>query len=179
MTGRYFNAAVQHRLETAIQHFLACTVRWTPRWFNKPKFHVILHLPNHIRRFGPATLFATEAFESFNAVIRAKSIHSNRHAPSKDIAIAFAHGNRVRLLLSGAPFPVRTIKSTMTGLQPAQPRPHINNPDTIEAGEAGSWRRVGDGPMGLVRRPNIITNYLGLDSIDKLQNGAFIDTYIF
>ncbi|KAJ7223860.1 hypothetical protein B0H12DRAFT_1213067 [Mycena haematopus] len=87
-----------------IDNFLLHAARWTNRWFNKPKFHIILHLPAHIRRFGPAILFATEAFESFNAIIRAKSVHSNRHAPSRDIALAFAQGNRVRHLLSGGLF---------------------------------------------------------------------------
>ncbi|KAJ6583660.1 hypothetical protein B0H10DRAFT_2168146 [Mycena sp. CBHHK59/15] len=69
------------QLEAAIKHFLDCTCRLTLQWFNKPKFHVILHLPAHIRRFGPAMLFATEGFESFNAIIRSCSVHSNRHAP--------------------------------------------------------------------------------------------------
>ncbi|KAF7346896.1 hypothetical protein MVEN_01441800 [Mycena venus] len=91
-------------LTAEINHFLACAARWTTRWFNKPKFHILLHLPEHVRRFGPAILFATEAFESFNAVIRAKSVHSNRHAPSRDIARAFAQGNRIRHLLSGGLF---------------------------------------------------------------------------
>ncbi|KAJ7176536.1 hypothetical protein C8R46DRAFT_1213111 [Mycena filopes] len=88
-------------LETVIDHFLDCTCRLTLNWFNKPKFHVILHLPAHIRRFGPAMLFATEGFESFNAIIRACSVHSNRHAPSRDIAARMARGNRLRHLLSG------------------------------------------------------------------------------
>ncbi|KAJ7019780.1 hypothetical protein C8F04DRAFT_1404097 [Mycena alexandri] len=91
-------------LETAIDHFLDCTCRLSLNWFNKPKFHVILHLPAHIRRFGPAMLFATEGFESFNAIIRACSVHSNRHAPSRDIAARMAHGNRLRHLLSGGFF---------------------------------------------------------------------------
>lgn len=78
--------------------------RWTIRWFNKPKFHILVHLPEHIRRFGPAILFATEGFESFNAVIRAQSVHSNRQAPSRDIAMAFAKQNRLRHMLSGALF---------------------------------------------------------------------------
>ncbi|KAI6144442.1 hypothetical protein BKA82DRAFT_78165, partial [Pisolithus tinctorius] len=69
-------------LQVAIDHFLNCTVRWMPQWFNKPKFHIIWHLPDHICRFGPAILFATEGFESYNAVIRDHSIHSNRQAPS-------------------------------------------------------------------------------------------------
>ncbi|KAF9493187.1 hypothetical protein BDN71DRAFT_1591205 [Pleurotus eryngii] len=64
-------------LRSEIDYFLLCTTRWTARWFNKPKFHILVHLPDHIRRFGPASLFATEAFESFNAIIRAKSVHSN------------------------------------------------------------------------------------------------------
>ncbi|KAE9395106.1 hypothetical protein BT96DRAFT_800933, partial [Gymnopus androsaceus JB14] len=78
--------------------------RLTPRSFNKPKFHVLLHLPSHIRRFGTAMLFATESFESYNAIIRARSIHSNRHAPSKDIAHSMARSNRVRHLLNGGAF---------------------------------------------------------------------------
>ncbi|KIM55165.1 hypothetical protein SCLCIDRAFT_62674, partial [Scleroderma citrinum Foug A] len=48
------------QLEAAIQDFLAHTAHWTPRWFNKPKFHILLHLVEHIDRFGPAALFATE-----------------------------------------------------------------------------------------------------------------------
>ncbi|KAJ3712456.1 hypothetical protein C8R42DRAFT_594627, partial [Lentinula raphanica] len=91
-------------LKKTIDHLLDCTCRLTPRWFNKPKFHVLLHLPLHIRRFGPAMLFATESFESFNAIIRARSVHSNRHAPSKDIAHAMARGNRIRHLLDGGTF---------------------------------------------------------------------------
>ncbi|KAJ6611881.1 hypothetical protein B0H10DRAFT_1696422, partial [Mycena sp. CBHHK59/15] len=51
---------VCEQLEAAIKHFLDCTCRLTLQWFNKPKFHVILHLPAHIRRFAPAMLFATE-----------------------------------------------------------------------------------------------------------------------
>ncbi|KAJ3875201.1 hypothetical protein F5051DRAFT_462159 [Lentinula edodes] len=100
-------------LEQTIDHFLDCTCRLTPRWFNKPKFHVLLHLPAHIRRFGPAMLFATESFESFNAVIRARSVHSNRQAPSKDIAHAMARGNRVRHLLNGGLFWTKTLPDEM------------------------------------------------------------------
>ncbi|KAJ7126468.1 hypothetical protein C8R43DRAFT_897899 [Mycena crocata] len=94
------------QLDDAINHFLNCTCRMTLQWFNKPKFHVILHLPAHIKRFGPAMLFATEGFESFNAIIRSCSVHSNRHAPSLDIASRMARGNRVRHLLSRGFFPI-------------------------------------------------------------------------
>ncbi|KAJ3867820.1 hypothetical protein EV359DRAFT_33661 [Lentinula novae-zelandiae] len=86
-------------LELAIEHFLNCAAHWTPRWFNKPKFHIICHLPMHIRRFGPAMLYATEGFESFNAIIRDHSVHSNHQAPSRDIGRGFAQCSRVRHLL--------------------------------------------------------------------------------
>ena len=95
---------LQVTVEHAIKNFLLKTAQWTCDWFNKSKFHIILHLPAHVRRFGPAMLFATEAFESFNAVIRVKSVHSNRQAPSRDIAMAFAQGNCVRHLFSGGYF---------------------------------------------------------------------------
>ncbi|KZV99556.1 hypothetical protein EXIGLDRAFT_668241 [Exidia glandulosa HHB12029] len=75
-------------------------------------FHIILHLPRHIRRFGPAPLYATEAFESFNHVIRLRSIHSNRHAPSLDIAHAFSHLHAIRHLLSGGWFPDDTLPNS-------------------------------------------------------------------
>ncbi|KZT24421.1 hypothetical protein NEOLEDRAFT_1156913 [Neolentinus lepideus HHB14362 ss-1] len=70
-------------LQRSIDYFLDCTCRLTPCWFNKPKFHIILHLPEHIRRFGPAMLFATEGFD----------VLSNRHAPSRDIAQSMAGSN--------------------------------------------------------------------------------------
>ena len=94
----------QEKLTKAIHHFLVCTMRCTPRWCNKPKFHIILHLPEHIRLFGPAILYATEKFESFNALIRDLSMHSNRQTPSRDIGKGFANANRIQHLISGGKF---------------------------------------------------------------------------
>ncbi|KAJ7923558.1 hypothetical protein B0H13DRAFT_1707124 [Mycena leptocephala] len=149
-------------LTREINSFLLHAARWTNRWFNKPKFHIILHLPAHIRRFGPAILFATEAFESFNAVIRAKSVHSNRHAPSRDIAQAFAQGNRIRHLLSGGLF-LLTPPST-DDQQPLAPK---------FSKDPNSWKTVGAGPKYLVNSPNTVTSYLGLDKKTKPTPGRF------
>ncbi|KAJ6531350.1 hypothetical protein B0H19DRAFT_966700 [Mycena capillaripes] len=111
------------QLDSAIKHFLDCTCGVTLQWFNKPKFHVILHLPAHIRRFGPAMLFATEGFESFNAIIRSASVHSNRHAPSLDIATRMAKGNRVRHLLSQGFFPSnRDLQAPLAENQSSEPQ---------------------------------------------------------
>ena len=62
---------------------------------------MLLHLARHIQRFGPAILFATEGFESYNFIIRLRSILSNRHAPSVDIANAMSFMHAVRHLVSG------------------------------------------------------------------------------
>lgn len=80
---------------------MVSTALWNIQWFNKAKFHLLLHLPFHIRRFGPALLYATETFESYNFVIRLRSIHSSKQAPSIDIAQAFSHLHAVRHLVSG------------------------------------------------------------------------------
>ncbi|THH28853.1 hypothetical protein EUX98_g5331 [Antrodiella citrinella] len=156
------------KLSTAIKHFLAATARWSPRWFNKPKFHILLHLVEHIRRFGPASLFATEAFESFNAVIRAKSVHSNRQSPSRDIAIAFAHGNRIRHLLSGGFTKISRPDAPAPGSRQARDSTSSQNPTNQNA---ENWRRAGSLALQLVETPSIVTDYLGMDKKDYSRWG--------
>ena len=142
----------QRILEAEIEGFLLRTARWTSQWFNKPKFHIFLHLPSHIRRFGPAILFATEAFESFNAVIRAKSIHSNRQAPSRDIGRAFAQGNRMRHLLSGGYFIPKDHEELAQS---------PSNPIPIPQHEH-YWHTIGPGPQQLVAVSSSPLSSLGL-----------------
>ena len=164
----------QTLLDHEIKHFLLCAARWTTRWFNKPKFHIFLHLPEHIRRFGPAILFATEAFKSFNTIIHAKSVHSNRHAPSRDIARAFAQGNHIRHLLSGGsfdfqlPFHVPSVDQTQSSPTAGTTNPEVRQPflDNKDC-----WKRAGTGPQGLVHMPNTVTQYLGLDIKKQAKAG--------
>jgi len=68
---------------------------------SKPKFHFLKHLSFYIRRFGPALLFATERYESFNTPFRLSCIHSNRLAPSRDSAHIFANQDRVKHIVCG------------------------------------------------------------------------------
>jgi hypothetical protein len=146
---------LQLTLNHEIEGFLLRTALWTNQWFNKPKFHIFIHLTCHIRRFGPAILFATEAFESFNAIIRAKSIHSNRQAPSRDIAQAFAQANRIRHLLSGGVF--------------------LSNhgyPSSGELPTAEVWQSVGPQPEQFVALAGAVTKYLGLADTDNKPNAV-------
>ncbi|KAJ7863811.1 hypothetical protein B0H14DRAFT_2348797, partial [Mycena olivaceomarginata] len=176
-------------LTAEINHFLVCAARWTTRWFNKPKFHILLHLPAHIRRFGPAILFATEAFESFNTIIRAKSVHSNRHAPSRDIARAFAQGNRIRHLLSGGLFMQPSLVDAALTPSSTTPSNNAANPSPIPATKPSrlelianrklsrkekDWAHAGPGPLSLVSLPNTVTQYLGLDGKKKGTHGICV-----
>lgn len=115
----------------------------------------------HIRKLGPASLFATEAFESFNAVIRAKSVHSNRQAPLRDIARAFAQGNRIRHLLSGGCFMYAPPLSDTA----SEPSNLVSSPSCRVpfSREKADWRTAGLGPLSLVNKSNMVTEYLGIE----------------
>ncbi|KAL9934629.1 hypothetical protein V8E36_006404 [Tilletia maclaganii] len=67
----------------------------------KPKFHLMLHIADQIRRFGPAKNFTAERFESFNRAIRDASVHSNRSAPSLDILQKLTDQEMIRHVLEG------------------------------------------------------------------------------
>ena len=167
----------QKQLEIAIQDFLAHTAHWTPHLFNKPKFHILLHLVEHIRQFCPAALFATEGFESFNAVIRAKSIHSNRQSPSHDIARGFAHGNHIHHILSGAYIHICSNHSKLENqIKRLIERPP---PGALNVEEAGTWWPTGIAPLELVRKPNIITDYLGMDSMSVPKKGVLTSVIFY
>jgi hypothetical protein len=91
-------------LRNHIDIFLRHIIQDSAQWVNKAKFHMLLHLPDSILRFGPATLFATEKFESYNGILRFASIHSNRQSPGQDIAITFSNYHTFRQIISGGFF---------------------------------------------------------------------------
>ncbi|KAL1658102.1 hypothetical protein GGF50DRAFT_67939 [Schizophyllum commune] len=144
------------RLQDALRYLLDCTCQFDAQWFNKPKFHIVLHLPDHIRRFGPAMLFATEGFESFNAVVRAHSVHSNRHAPSRDIARSMARSNRIRHLISGGYFRVPSEQDLSTNGFVEEGQSISPWMRQVRPTSATHWRSVGKLPQSLVTRGNDI-----------------------
>ncbi|KAI0644697.1 hypothetical protein C8Q79DRAFT_912903 [Trametes meyenii] len=92
---------------------------------DKNKFHILSHLPDHVLRHGPALLFSTERYESFNHIFRLCSIHSNRQAPSRDIAVTFANQDRCRHMVSGG-FWLDSRTNTWVNAAPAV-RAHLEN----------------------------------------------------
>lgn len=67
----------------------------------KIKLHLLTHLCQDIRRFGPAIRNSTEVFEGFNAVFRLCSILSNHQSPSRDISMKFGSMDRLKHFLCG------------------------------------------------------------------------------
>ncbi|KNF03645.1 hypothetical protein PSTG_03166 [Puccinia striiformis f. sp. tritici PST-78] len=88
-------------LQSHIDDFLYHLIGSTAQWINKPKIHMLLHLVESIRRFGPASLVSTEKFESFNGVLRKGSVHSNRQAPGRDLATSFDSYGNIRFVVLG------------------------------------------------------------------------------
>ncbi len=89
-------------LSRTIEDFLNITAQCSPSiLILKPKFHFLVHLPLYIRRFGPALLYSTDRYESFNHVFRLTNIYSNRQAPSRDTCNIFATQDRIKHVVTG------------------------------------------------------------------------------
>ncbi|KAH9942016.1 hypothetical protein B0H21DRAFT_811258 [Amylocystis lapponica] len=89
-------------LEVLVANLLDIWVLIDPnRILVKQKLHVLTHVAEDIRRFGPAVLYSTELFECWNAIFRFCSILSNHQAPSRDIAVTLAGMERFRHQVSG------------------------------------------------------------------------------
>ncbi|OAV96922.1 hypothetical protein PTTG_08102 [Puccinia triticina 1-1 BBBD Race 1] len=89
-------------LRKHIRIFLWHSIHTTAQWINRPKLHMLLHLPESIERFGPPSLFSTENFESFNSLLRNASVHSNRLQPGRDIGLRFLDFQALRSITSRA-----------------------------------------------------------------------------
>ncbi|KAF4584014.1 hypothetical protein EYR40_002512 [Pleurotus pulmonarius] len=91
-----------HDLEILIANVLDAFADVDPaKIIIKIKLHLLPHLIEDIRRWGPAIRNSTEIFECFNAIFRLCSILSNHQAPSRDIAYKFTSLDRVKHILSG------------------------------------------------------------------------------
>ncbi|KAI9103395.1 hypothetical protein DFS34DRAFT_671836 [Phlyctochytrium arcticum] len=95
------NSGYLAEVDKAVRRVLSHNARLSLRWLNKPKFHLLLHLPACIERHGPAIIVATERFESNNHGIRDASYHSNRQAPSRDIGHQYDSRYVVQHVASG------------------------------------------------------------------------------
>ncbi|KAI9011474.1 hypothetical protein BC832DRAFT_590695 [Gaertneriomyces semiglobifer] len=92
-------------LQRSLQAMMATIADINVSWLSAhAKYHTLAHVVENIREFGPAVLYMSEKFESFNKVMRNHAVHTNRHGPSVDVARRFARYTVVRHLLSGGMF---------------------------------------------------------------------------
>ncbi|KAJ6608351.1 hypothetical protein B0H10DRAFT_1955505 [Mycena sp. CBHHK59/15] len=95
--ARHLTDWLQADLQICINNVLDIWGLIDPAWIvMKYKLHVLPHLPDDIRRFGPSILFQTEVFECWNGIFRLCSILSNHQAPSHDIGVTLADMERFK-----------------------------------------------------------------------------------
>jgi len=112
----------------------------------KPKLHLLTHLPDDIKRFGPLIGEATETFECFNAVFRSCSVYSNHQSPSRDIAIQLADQEGFKQRVTGGWWP----------------------------DDSGGWKRSGPGVRGSLDRYKMLKNNLGWADNAATPPGLFL-----
>jgi hypothetical protein len=88
-------------------------------------------------------LTATEKFESFNGILRDASVHTNRQAPSRDIAQVFAGHALVRHIVSGG----------------------------FWKGPSGDWIQCGSGILGVFDK-KMAKKLLGLATVRRLPGSV-------
>ncbi|KAJ7703890.1 hypothetical protein B0H17DRAFT_1157051 [Mycena rosella] len=95
-------AEYRHDLKVAVANILDVFATIDPsNIISKIKYHLLVHMDEHVVQFGPLVGLATELFESFNAVFRYCSILSNHLAPSRDIATQLADQEGLKHRLTG------------------------------------------------------------------------------
>ncbi|KDR74877.1 hypothetical protein GALMADRAFT_99137 [Galerina marginata CBS 339.88] len=113
----------------------------------KLKLHMLPHLIEDIKRFGPAIRNSTEVFECFNAIFRLCSILSNHQAASRDIALKFASMDRLKHMLSGGYWL-----------------------SEVEEGKF-EWIRAGENVRNILQSEPTIQRHLGWAPSAKFQSG--------
>ncbi|KAJ3781388.1 hypothetical protein GGU10DRAFT_277639 [Lentinula aff. detonsa] len=112
----------------------------------KAKIHLLGHIPEDTRRFGPLIGMATEVFESFNAVFRFCSVLSNHLAPSRDISRQTGSQESLKHRLSGG--------------------------KAFNKAEA-KWESVGPGTRSLLKAQPILQSILGWTDQKHSEPGMY------
>ena len=116
----------------------------------KPKLHLLTHLAEDIRRYGPLVGEATETFECFNAIFRFCSVLSNHQAPSRDIAIQLADQEGFKQRITGGWW----------------------------SDDSGTWKHSGPGVRGSLERCAPLKGNLGWASGAVSPPGLFLLIWI-
>ena len=122
----YFDPTKTDEWNQICQAFVTAVQQCQPDMLNKQKVHLMLHLVECMKEFGPSSSFNSERyvllllyiidkliiyrdiytcrFETFNSFIRTHNIYGNKGAPSYDIACRFATLEHLRHIGEGGYF---------------------------------------------------------------------------
>ncbi|OAD74397.1 hypothetical protein PHYBLDRAFT_144850 [Phycomyces blakesleeanus NRRL 1555(-)] len=95
------DSAVRSLIEALHKYDTNCKHKKHAFYTSKPKVHLLTHLPEDLRRFGPALNYKTEKGEQFNKHIREHLFHTNRMNISKDICLKFGKQYMTRHIIDG------------------------------------------------------------------------------
>ncbi|KAL0084760.1 hypothetical protein F4703DRAFT_1794121 [Phycomyces blakesleeanus] len=95
------DSAVRSLIEALHKYDTNCKHKKHAFYMSKPKVHLLTHLPEDLRRFGPALNYETEKGEQFNKHIREHLFHTNRMNTSKDICLKFGKQYMTRHIIDG------------------------------------------------------------------------------
>jgi hypothetical protein len=143
---------LQSSLTQIIGDFLNIMTKCSPSiLISKPKFHFLIHLPAFIWHFGPAILFSTERYKSFNHVFCLSCIYSNHQAPSCDSCNTFTAQDHIKRIATGG---------------------YWLDTDT------GVWVQAGQTILDYMSTHDEALSWLGLPKESKLTPGEFLITYL-
>ncbi|KAK0541490.1 hypothetical protein OC835_000139 [Tilletia horrida] len=92
----------QESLDDAVRFFFWTIANAAPTFLDtKSKLHLLVHAKTQVKQVGPLSALTAEHFESFNAVIRAACLYSNRQKPSRDICTRLLLQQDLRHILVG------------------------------------------------------------------------------
>lgn len=116
------------------------------KMITKPKLHLLTHLTDDIRRYGPLVGEATETFECYHYIFRFCSVLSNHQAPSRDIALQLADQEGFKQRVTGGWWP----------------------------DGSGDWKRSGPGVRGSLKKYPTLRNNLGWADNIVIPPGLFL-----
>ncbi|KAJ6609616.1 hypothetical protein B0H10DRAFT_1954443 [Mycena sp. CBHHK59/15] len=114
------------------------------RIITKYKLHVLPHLPDDIRQFGPSILFQTEVFECWNGIFRLYSILSNLQASSHDIGVIltdmerFKHQARTKVI--SFLHHNKELQRRLGWMDKSKPKPGSIKLESRSKARSGTWR---------------------------------------
>lgn len=145
------------------------TDKGSSRLGNKPKLHLLHHLPEDIARFATAIHFGTEKDKRSNKFIRKHILHTKRKLPSPDVLALFGQQFMFRQIVDGASWTTATGERVRAG---ATIQSYMAENPNFRDIYLGSDRQYADNNQ----TPNTMNKHLNGFFVDCLTGQYFLET---